>query len=40
MASFEKLITNIQYMWGVIDGSHIVLAKKPKVKEVPDDYYN
>jgi hypothetical protein len=39
MAGFEK-ITNIPYMWGAIDGSHIVLAKKPNAKEVPNDYYN
>jgi hypothetical protein len=39
IARFEK-ITNIPYMWGAIDGSHIVLAKKPNAKEVLDDYYN
>jgi hypothetical protein len=39
MAGFEK-ITNIPYMWGAIDGFHIVLVKKPSAKEVPNDYYN
>jgi hypothetical protein len=27
-------------MWGAIDGSHIVLVKKPSTEEVLDDYYN
>jgi hypothetical protein len=37
MARFEK-ITNIPYMWGAIDSSHIVMVKKSSVEEVPDDY--
>jgi hypothetical protein len=39
MDGFEE-ITNIPYMWGTIDGSHIVLTKKPPLQQVPDDYYN
>ena len=39
MDGFEEM-TNIPYMWGAIDGSHIVLTKKPTLQQVPDDYYN
>ena len=39
MDGFEEM-TNIPYMWGAIDGSHIVLTKKPTLQQEPDDYYN
>ena len=39
MNGFEAL-SGVPYMWVAIDGNHILLFRKPSIKQVPTNYHN